>query len=76
MKFELSVDDNFSSIIDESTGLAIFVESFDNVEFSVCIGSVSESKQVAVFTAFSSNDLNEMVERVYMKFVGIDSGVK
>jgi len=30
MKFDISMEDNFASFLDKSTGMALFVDAFDN----------------------------------------------
>ena len=55
----MSNEDNLSSCIDEKTGLSIFVDSFDNHEFEVRIGSTDESASMGSITATSDNELNK-----------------
>jgi hypothetical protein len=61
MKINMSIQDNFSSLIDEESGLAIFVDSFDNHEFDVRIGSVNESVAMGSITANNDAELNEKI---------------
>jgi len=61
MNLNMSVEDNFSSYIDEKTGLAIFVDSFDNHEFEVRIGSAAESVSMGTITAKNNEELNKSI---------------
>lgn len=70
MKFNMSIEDNYASFIDDNTGNAVFVDSFDNEEFDVRIGSVSESENVGTIIANSTDDLNSKLEELYRKFQG------
>lgn len=66
----MSIEDNYASFIDDNTGNAVFVDSFDNEEFDVRIGSVSESENVGTIIANSTDDLNSKLEELYRKFQG------
>lgn len=65
MKFDMSIDDNYASFIDESSGRAMFVDSFDNKEFEVRIGTITESEFVKTVTASSSDELNQKLETLF-----------
>lgn len=70
MKFDMSIEDNFASFIDEKTGKSVFVDSFDNEEFEVRIGTVRESQSVGSITAHSTEELNTKLAELYQKFQG------
>ncbi|UTA49308.1 hypothetical protein L1F30_07150 [Simiduia sp. 21SJ11W-1] len=70
MKFDMSIEDNFASFIDEKTGKSVFVDSFDNEEFEVRIGTVLESQSVGSITAHSAEELNSKLADLYQKFQG------
>ncbi len=70
MKLDLSIADNFSSCIDEESGIAIFVDSFDNHEFEVRIGTLDESTSVGTIVANSDEELRNKVLALYNKFQG------
>ena len=70
MKFDMSIEDNFASFIDDNTGKSIFVDSFDNKEFEVRIGTVSESKPAGKITACTTKELNEKLTELYQNFQG------
>lgn len=65
MKFDMSIDDNYASFIDKETGLSVFVDSFDNEEFEVRIGTIHDSKPAGVVTAASSEELNQKLSDLF-----------
>ena len=70
MKFAMEIEDNYASFIDKNTGVSVFVDSFDNEEFEVRIGTVSESKPAGNITAKTSEDLNAQLEVLFKKYQG------
>jgi hypothetical protein len=58
MIFNMSTKDNFASFIDEDSGLAVFVDSYDNREFEVRIGTTQESTSVGIIHASTDDELN------------------
>ncbi|MCW8933446.1 MAG: hypothetical protein OQK98_01860 [Gammaproteobacteria bacterium] len=68
MDINMSVQDNFSSYIDEKTGLAIFVDSFDNHDFEVRIGSTDESVSMGTSTAENDEELNRSILELVEKY--------
>jgi hypothetical protein len=54
----MSTNQNFASFKDDDSDAYVFVESFDNIEFEVRIGSVSVSTYQATIMASSDEDLN------------------
>jgi len=68
MKFDMSIDDNYASFIDKESGEAVFVESFDNVDFEVRIGTVTDSQEAGIIRAKTSDELNTKLEEVFRKF--------
>lgn len=70
MKFNMSIEDNSSSYIDEETGVAVFVDSFNNQEFDVRIGSVDESIPMGSITADSDEELNKKLLELLEKYQG------
>ncbi len=70
MKFEMSITDNYAAFIDEKTGAAVFVDSFDNEEFEVRISSVQSSDLVGKIKASSSDQLNSSLHKLFMEFQG------
>lgn len=70
MKFNMSIEDNFASFIDDKSGVAVFVDSFDNEEFEVRIGTVTASQEAGSITATTTKELNEKLEALYRKHQG------
>jgi len=68
MKFDMSVSDNAASFIDKETGDAVFVDSFDNKEFEVRIGTIESSEIAGTVTAVSDSELNEKLAELFKKF--------
>jgi len=68
MNINMSIEDNFSSYIDKKTGLSIFIDSFDNHEFEVRIGSTDESVSMGSVTATSDDELNKKVLELVEKY--------
>ena len=63
----MSINDNFASFRDPYTNKFVFVESFDNSEFSVRIGSVLSSDFIGTVHAESNKDLNIKIEQIVNK---------
>lgn len=70
MNLNMSIDDNSSSYIDNTTGIAIFVDSFDNKEFEVRIGSISETVSMGTVIASTNDELNKKVLELFEKYQG------
>ncbi|HMW72285.1 MAG TPA: hypothetical protein PKD17_10715 [Cellvibrionaceae bacterium] len=64
----MSIEDNYWHQIDEVTGVAIFVDSFDNKEFDVRIGTITDSEPAGTITASSDEELNAKLAELYNKF--------
>jgi hypothetical protein len=70
MIFNMSIEDNFASFIDESSGVAVFVDSFDNNEFEVRIGTIEDSESVGVIHATTSEELNKKLADLFKAHQG------
>jgi len=68
MNINMSVEDDFSSYIDEKTGLSVFVDTFDNREFEVRIGTKDESKSMGTITAENDAELNKNISELVKKY--------
>lgn len=68
MNIQMSTKENFASFIDKESGKAVFVDSFDNVEFDVRIGSLDHSDFVGSVRAETDDELtarlNQLVQQV------------
>lgn len=71
MKFDMSISDNYASFIDESTGESVFVDSFDNKEFEVRIGTIDSSKFAGKIVASSTDELNDKLLQLFEQFQGV-----
>lgn len=58
MIFNMSITDNYASFIDKASGVAVFVDSFNNREFDVRIGSINESQFAGRVVARTDDELN------------------
>lgn len=65
--FDMSVKDNFASFKDSNSGTFVFVDSFDNSEFNVRVGSMMNSDFVGTVHADSNEDLNIKLEKILNK---------
>ena len=69
MKFDMTITDNFASFFDEQKGSHIFIDSFDNENFEVRIGSLDDSKPAGNIVAFTDDELNSKLLELYNKHI-------
>ncbi|MGF6636172.1 hypothetical protein [Paraburkholderia sp. MM6662-R1] len=62
--FRMSVGENFASFRDDATGQFVFVDSFDNREFNVHIGTLRESRFIGTLVADSNEVLNAKLQEL------------
>lgn len=67
INFNMSIEENFADFTFKN--LFVIVDSFDNKEFNVRAGSVFDSKEVGVINATNSEDLNNKLQMIILKFV-------
>lgn len=65
MNFTMSIADNYASFIDTASGIAVFVDSFDNRKFDVRIGSVNDEICWAYFSE-TDHELNEKLAALFL----------
>jgi len=70
MKFDMDISDNFASFIDNDTGVSVFVDSFDNKEFEVRIGTINESEPAGKIIAESTKELNAKLLEIFENYKG------
>ena len=70
MKFDMSITDNYASFIDKDSGVAIFVDSFDNQEFEVRIGTIHESEPAGSIMATTTEELNNKLAALFSEHIG------
>lgn len=69
MNFDMSIQDNYASFIDEESGVVVYVDSFDNKEFEVRIGSLRGSNPVGKIIAKDDLELNHKIENIYSEYI-------
>lgn len=62
--FCMSTDENFASFNDRDTGRVVYVDSFDNREFSVRLGTVEETVEIGTILADSDQVLNQKLHEI------------
>lgn len=63
-KFDMQIEQNYAAFYNDESGAAVFVDSFDNEEFDVRIGTLRESKFIATVHACNDEELNRKLEEV------------
>lgn len=63
-KFDMQIAQNYASFYNSDTGKAVFVDSFDNEEFDVRVGTLLHSQHIATLHATSNEDLNKKLAEV------------
>ncbi|MEZ8020795.1 hypothetical protein ACED63_20440 [Vibrio splendidus] len=66
-KFNMALEQNFGSFICQSTGKAVLIDSFDNREFDVRVGTLSESRLIGTISAESDEELNHKLSELVSK---------
>ena len=69
MKFDMSITDNYASFIDKDSGVAVFVDSFDNQEFEVRIGTINESELAGSIMATTTEELNNKLAALLSEYI-------
>lgn len=60
----MSLKENFATFKDTKTGQYVFVDTFDNLEFNVRLGSLEESVPLGSVTADSDETLNRKLHEL------------
>ena len=69
MIFNMLITDNYASFIDKDSGIAVFVDSFNNREFDVRIGSVNESQFAGRIVALTDDELNAQLAVLFSAYM-------
>ncbi|RYM61286.1 hypothetical protein BSQ98_18290 [Serratia liquefaciens] len=69
MKFDMQLAQNYAAFFNADSGKCVFVDSFDNQEFDVRVGTPTESRHVATVHAETDAELNEKLESVTADYV-------
>ena len=64
IKFDMQIVQNYAAFFDTENGTCVFVDSFDNHEFDVRIGSLKHSKCVGTVHATNDDELNARLSRL------------
>ena len=70
MKFDMDIKDNFASFKDED-GVVVLIDSFDNVDFEVRIGTMADSQLVGTVKATTSSEINQGIFDLYTMYKGV-----
>jgi len=62
--FKMSVDQKNAAFCDSATGELVLVESRDNRQFNVRVGSLKNSRAVGSIVAENDRELNERLNRL------------
>ena len=65
--FTMATKENFASFVDQKSGKVVFIDSFDNFEFDVLIGSFTESEYAGTIRTDSDKVLNEKLNLLYQQ---------
>lgn len=66
-KFDMCIEHNSASFKSTTSNKYVFVDSFDNHEFDVRMGTISESKKIGSITASTSEELNRKLRQLCSK---------
>ncbi|HCJ8468496.1 TPA: hypothetical protein NV714_002245 [Escherichia coli] len=67
MNFDMRMNQNHSSFFDKETKEFLFVDTFDNFNYEVFMGTLSKSKLIGKFTATTEKDLNDNINKLYLE---------
>ena len=65
--FTMNTNENFATFKDNKTGIVVFVDSFDNFDFDVRVGSFENTRFVTTVHALDSAELNAKLNMVYQE---------
>lgn len=68
-KFDMQIDQNYASFYHQESGKAVFVDSFDNEEFDVRVGTLRESKFVTTVRAYNNDELNQKLNEATCSYL-------
>ncbi|TKI02413.1 hypothetical protein [Martelella alba] len=63
-KFDMQIAQNYAAFYNPEDGKCVFVDSFDNQEFDVRVGTLTESRHVGTVHAKSDDELNRKLRTV------------
>ncbi|MFS1427683.1 hypothetical protein LMH73_011050 [Vibrio splendidus] len=65
MKIDMKVTQNYAKFTDDESGITMFVDSHDNIEFNVRIGNIEESHDVGSIIALNTVDLQNKLNNIF-----------
>lgn len=68
-KFDMQTNQNYASFYNSESGQAVFVDSFDNEEFDVRVGTLRESKYLTTVHASNDDELNQKLNEAASRFL-------
>lgn len=68
MIFDMKIEQHFASFLDEKDKIFIVIDSFDNKEFNLRIGTLSKTDFKCSFLAENDNQLNSIIEQEFYKY--------
>lgn len=68
MIFDMKIEQNFASFLDEENKIFIVVDSFDNKEFNMRAGTLSKTNFKCTFLAHNDKELNEKIQEQFDKY--------
>lgn len=67
INIDMTIDQNYAKFTDPESGLTLFVDSFDNIDFNVRIGTIEESKDVGKIIALTNKDLQSKLTSIFQE---------
>lgn len=68
-KFDMLIEQNYASFYDTESGKAVFVDSFDNEEFDVRVGTLRNSHYVTTVHACNDEELNTKLKEAAARYL-------
>ncbi|MEN3753716.1 hypothetical protein ABC733_17010 [Mangrovibacter sp. SLW1] len=68
-KFNMTLQQNFASFFNEDKSQCVLVDSYDNQEFDVRMGTIEHSEHIGTVHAASDEELNKKLERMMAEHV-------
>lgn len=68
MIFDMKKEQHFASFYDEGNKIFVVIDSFDNEEFNLRIGTLSETEFKCSFLAQNNEELNKEIEKEFLKY--------
>lgn len=63
LNFNMQLKQNYAFFFDESNDKCVIVDTFDNQEFDVRVGTLTDTRHVATVHAESDEELNQKIQQ-------------